>query len=252
MKDEHKRFIYDSWLSQILQRDAYKLVVDDGLIENASSQASNEYHLLRKLQSGPVFMYSKVSTASLSASNCLERLGFNLIDTSVVFEKQIAPTYEFVGYCTARFATSEDRDPVVELARESFVYSRFHLDSAIPGAVADAIKAKWVGNYFAGKRGDEMVVASVGETVVGFLLLLRSNNSDLVIDLIAVDGNQRRRGIAGDMIAYAESRCRGCSRVLVGTQVVNIPSIRLYEKIGFRMCASKYVFHYHNLHPEGK
>lgn len=250
MKDEHKNIIHDQWLARILQRDVYKLIVDDNLIEKASDRASREYYLLRELQSRPVFVYAKVPTARVSATKFLERLGFNLVDTNVVFDKPIAPTHRFAGHCTVRFATPEDKSQVVNLARNSFVYSRFHLDNAIPRAVADAIKAEWVGNYFAGNRGDEMVLALVDETVVGFLLLLRRNDNDLVIDLIAVGGNQRRKGIASDMIAYAESHCDGCSRILVGTQIANIASIRLYERIGFRNCESVYVFHYHNIFAE--
>jgi ribosomal protein S18 acetylase RimI-like enzyme len=134
----------------------------------------------------------------------------------------------------------------MEVARKNFVYSRFHLDRAVPNVLADKIKAEWVGNYFLGKRGDEMVVALVDERVVGFLQLLR-RNENLIIDLIAVDASQRRKGIARDMIAYAESQYDDCSHIVVGTQVANIPSIRLYEKIGFRLRSSKYVFHYHNL-----
>ena len=252
MMDEHKNIVHDQWLAQILQRDVYRLVVDDDLIEKAADQASREHRLLRELQSRPVFMYAKVPTVSVRSIRFLEALGFSLVETNVVFEKPRAPTHEFAGHCAVRFAVPEDKSQVMGLAQKSFVYARFYVDAAIPRAVADTIKAEWAGNYFAGKRGDEMVVAPVNERIVGFLLLLRGNNGSLIIDLIAVDGDQRRAGIASDMIAYAECQCRGCSRMLVGTQVTNRPSIRLYEKIGFRMLASQYVFHYHNLPVEGK
>ena len=264
MKNKYKNIIYDPWFAQILQRDVYRLVVDDELIEKSREPALREsagqvptgqvYDLLRELQSKPLFMYAKVSTTSLFASQFLERVGFNLVDTNVIFNKPIAPRSKFAAHCAVRFAVSSDKSQVMEVARKNFVYSRFHLDRAIPNLLANKIKAEWVGNYFptsldysVGKRGDEMVVAVVDERVVGFLQLLRRNEGQLIIDLIAVDASQRRKGIASDMIAYAESKCHGCERILVGTQVANIPSIRLYEKIGFRLCASKYVFHYHNL-----
>jgi ribosomal protein S18 acetylase RimI-like enzyme len=251
MKVEHKNIIFDQWLAQILQRDVYKFVIDDELIEKTGDQAAREYRLLRELQSRPVFMYAKVSAIAPSAVKFLETLGFNLVDTNVVFEKPIASQQRFAGHCAVRFALPEDKNQVVALAEKSFVYSRFHLDKSIPEVIANTIKATWVGNFFAGKRGDQMVVAlmgeaSVNEVIVGFLQLLQRNN-DLTIDLIAVAENQRRKGVAGDMIAYAESQYQDCSRILVGTQVANIPSVRLYEKLGFRLCASNYVFHYHNL-----
>lgn len=258
MKDKHKNIVYDQWFSDIFQRDVYRLVVDEELIKKGRDVGSPEprgeiYDRLRELQSKPVFMYAKVPCTSLSACNFLEKVGFNLVDTNVVFDKPVVPRRKLAGHCTVRFAVASDKSQVMEVARNNFVYSRFHLDRAVPNVLADKIKAEWVGNYFptsleyrVGKRGDEMVVAVVNERVVGFLQLLRRNNN-LIIDLIAVDSSQHRKGIASDMIAYAESECHGSERILVGTQVANIPSIRLYEKIGFRLRSSKYVFHYHNL-----
>lgn len=252
MMSEHKNIVYDQWLAKIIQRDTYRLFVDDDFIKKSRDNASRGYHLLQELQSKPVFIYTKVPAVAVSAIKFLETLGFNLVDTKVVFEKPITPASEFSCHCAVRFAIPEDKNQAVELAKKSFVYSRFHQDSAIPDVVANTIKAEWVANYFAGKRGDEMVVALVDETVFGFLLLIRGSKGDLIIDLIAVDGSQRRKGIASDMIAYAESRCSDCSRMVAGTQVTNIPSIRLYEKLGFRISASQYVFHYHNLLEEEK
>jgi len=183
----------------------------------------------------------------LLAAKFLERAGFYLVETNIVFDKPIATKQPLGGNCAVRFAVSEDKGQVVELARNSFVYSRFHLDETIPSVVANTIKAEWVGSYFDGKRGENMVVALVDEKIVGFLLLLYGSDGVLIIDLIAVDKNQRRKGIAGDMIVYAESQYSGCSLIRVGTQVANIPSIRFYEKRGFRICGARYVFHYHHL-----
>ena len=89
-----------------------------------------------------------------------------------------------------------------------------------------------------------MVVSLSNDVIVGFLLLLESS-THLIIDLIAVDNNHRRKGIASDMIAYVESHLNSFSSVQVGTQLANMSSIRLYEKMGFRAYTSNYVFHYH-------
>jgi ribosomal protein S18 acetylase RimI-like enzyme len=140
---------------------------------------------------------------------------------------------------------------VVGLARRSFIYSRFHLDKAIPRETADTLKAEWVGNYFTGKRGDQMVVALVDGTIVGFLQLLYGRDKTVTIDLISVDASQRRKGIASDMIAYAEAECGDFKQIRVGTQIANVPSIRLYEKIGFRVTGAQYVFHYHHVPSPG-
>ena len=51
MASKHKNIIYDQWLAQILRRDVYELVVDDGLVKKAGDKTSREYDMLRELQS---------------------------------------------------------------------------------------------------------------------------------------------------------------------------------------------------------
>ena len=81
--------------------------------------------------------------------------------------------------------------------------------------------------------------------IVGFALLALPAANEVVIDLIAVEEGCRRRGIAADMIHFVESEFAS-SRIAVGTQVANLPSVRLYEKLGFRLAHAQYVFHFHN------
>ena len=76
-------------------------------------------------------------------------------------------------------------------------------------------------------------------------LLIYKNPDELVIDLIATAHDYRRRGISSDLIKCAEKLHHDRHRIIVGTQVGNIASVRLYEKAGFRLFDSKYVFHYH-------
>ncbi|MHA1936594.1 MAG: GNAT family N-acetyltransferase [Candidatus Thorarchaeota archaeon] len=197
------------------------------------------------LCSESVFAYAKVDVEDHGAIYLLERLGFNLVDTSIAFEKPLTPEVLLTGRTEVRFASSEDQQGVRDVARQSFRYSRFHLDPHIPKTLADEVKASWAGNYFAGGRGDNMVVAQLNSEIVGFLQLLYMEG-DLVIDLIAVDARFRRMGIAGDMINFAQSATKDFHRVVVGTQLANVPSIRLYEGMGFRVAGSKYIFHFHS------
>ncbi len=236
--------VYDAWLSEILQRDVYKVVVHEW-IEKVKDKTSEEYDFLRELQSKHVFVYAKVATDFVKGFHFLETLDFKLVDTNIVFDKPIATSHKFFGHCTLRSAIPGDKDSAVKLAHNGFSYSRFHLDPQIPSQISNNIKAKWIENFFLGKRADEMIVALVDGEIAGFVTLLHRGEEELVIDLIVVDEKRRRNGIASDMISYAESHSNR-RRIVVGTQVANIASSRLYEKLGFRLCESYYVFHYHN------
>jgi len=197
---------------------------------------------------GPVgFAYAKVDCVDIAAIKVLEKAGFNLIDTSMQFDRSNMGSWLEVELPTGydvRFAELDDKAAVEKVAATSFVFTRFHLDPMIPDKMANDIKSHWAGNFFIGKRGDWMVVLTFHGKVVGFLQLLSKDGTN-IIDLMAVDKTHQGKGLAARMIEFAAKQCGEWDRMLVGTQLSNIPSMRAYEKLGFRMCDSSYVFHYH-------
>lgn len=236
----------DLWLTAMLQCPVYRLSAEE--IFN-SGEFETEKERIVRLQSKPVFIYTKIPTQAIVVSRWLEEIGFYLVDTNVVLDKPVAKDFLQDTDCIVRSALPGDRTLVVDLARRNFVYSRFHLDPNISTNYANTIKAEWVGNFFAGQRGDSMVVAVVDGAIAGFLQLIHGQNDDLIVDLIATDQAHRGKGLATAMIHYAENHTNK-SRILVGTQVANLPSVRLYQKLGFLMRSSQYIFHYHNLAPQ--
>ena len=247
MVPDQRYIVIDAWLSRCLGKKSCRL----NLTELSSKSDRDELHReIGELKQEPVFVYAKVPVDMLSATRFLEEVGFHLIDTNIVFDKSRSSDVPLKGTCTIRLAEPTDQDQVVDLARRSFCYSRFHLDCAISRDIADEIKAQWAKAYFLGERGNQMVVAQTGGEITGFLQLMTDKEHALVIDLIAVDDRFRGQGIGADMIRYAQQQNASCARVRVGTQLANAPSIRFYEKMGFRYLSSSYVFHFHTF-PRG-
>jgi len=200
------------------------------------------------------FAYSKVLASKPQSAAGLQACGFRLIDTNVQLDLPIAdvgdPTLTLPSGYEVRWAVENDRAGVEAVAGESFVFTRFHLDPDIPDEAANGIKAAWAGNFFDGKRGDQMAVATCKGEPVGFLQLLFAD-STLIIDLIAVAGDHQGNKLASAMIQFAAQENASLDRYLVGTQIANTPSLRAYEKLGFRVCDASYVFHYHGpINPE--
>lgn len=232
---------YDQWLSDVLQHEVYRFDVSDEFVK---SPESARQAFSSTVTSKNVFIYTKVKVHEHGVIKILENLGFNLVDTNIIFEKPIDSPSKNAWAPEIRFAIPEDRQGVRSLAAYSFSYSRFHLDPLIPDEKANQIKASWAENFFSGGRGDSMVVASVDGKIAGFLQLLHSGKA-LVIDLIAVDRKFRRKGIGSGMISFAQNAIKGFKRVRVGTQLANLPSIRMYERLKFILVNAFYVFHYH-------
>jgi ribosomal protein S18 acetylase RimI-like enzyme len=230
----------DDFLAGILGRPSFRVALPEEELDDAAVAA------IREAQRRPVFLFARVSTLAVAMLRSLEALGFGVVDTNVTLERPAAPVRASTS-ATLRFAAAADREGVMRLAGTSFAFSRLHLDPAVTREAADRSRAEWAGNFFAGRRGDHMVVAEAEGGVAGFLQLLGPADGLLTIDLIAVAPPFRKRGIAAGLIAFAVAELKGLRMLRVGTQAANVPSLRLYEKLGFRTASTHYLLHFHRI-----
>jgi GNAT superfamily N-acetyltransferase len=225
----------DSFIGNLLDKPAWRVTAPEEVG-------------VETFQDGPdSFAYAKVGCTDIAGIKALEAIGFNLVDTNTQFDRLRSGEWPEVNLADGygvRMAEPSDAEAVEKVAAGSFVWTRFHLDPLVPDEMAGDIKGRWATNFFKGKRGDWMIVPTFEGKAVGFNQLLTKDDA-LIIDLIAVEPSHQGKGLATAMIKFAADYCGKWQRMLVGTQVSNIPSIRTYEKLGFRMCGSSYVFHYH-------
>jgi len=231
----------DKWLADIMKMNVFSMDLEKALqypLDNISKERFK--NLLSENRS---FIFCKVPTSNTEAVAQLENIGFHLVDSNVQMKRQVVLKKDIK--INARLATAEDRKRVVEIAKNNFVFSRFHLDPFIKNSIANTVKEKWVDNFFNGMRGDYLVVKEINSTVIGFILAIKKPGK-CVVDLIAVDSKYRKMNAASDMIYYLETLCEKETTMITGTQIANIPSIRLYESVGFKVDQSFYIFHYHS------
>ena len=217
-------------------------------LKNLSEQISND-----DFPASPSLVFTKVATSEIEKIQLLESLGFNLIDTNILLCKE--NTGGLVNQSipldySIRLSKPVDCDHVGNIARDNFRFSRFHQDQRISKTAADRIKQVWAKNFFSGTRGDYMIIACYKDQPVGFCQILLKNTSDLIIDLIAVDSPHHGVGLASAMINFLINQIApsfsGNTKIMVGTQISNLPSLCLYQKLGFKIISSDYVFHYHS------
>lgn len=232
---ESKAVKCDEWLGSRFAMPVYRLDCSN------LGRGTSDWDLLISLMAKPGFIYTKLSVEDVLTCERVGQLGFRLIETSLQFNKSILKTTD--SQSGIRFAKSTDRVAIRKIASESFKFTRFHSDDRISRTLADKIKADWAEGFFSGERGEHLVVAEVEGQQIGFLqLLVRATT--LIIDLIAVSQEHQGKGIAKAMIRFAENNIDDIGEIKVGTQVTNIPSVRMYESIGFKLCRADYVYHY--------
>ena len=222
----------DEWLTSVIEKDVFNLDVN-----NIDKFEFSDFPTLAAL------ITARIQVGDLKRCSLLQKLNFSLVSTDVQLQRNME-LIEMSNF-NIRFAEAKDEICVEEIANSSFTYDRFHSDSNIKNGIAGKIKSEWAKNYFRNIRGDFMVVAEVNGIVSGFLQLLKDENNLLVIDLIAVKNNVRNMGIARAMVSFTIANFQGMDSIRVGTQLNNLPSLRLYTKLNFYVKSAYYIFHYH-------
>ena len=142
--------------------------------------------------------------------------------------------------------TKQEKIKVVNIAYKNFKYSRFHLDERLSFEKSNLIKKKTLQNYFLGLRGDKLIVQLNRKEVSGFCLLIFKNSKIAIIDLICIDKNFVKKGLASDLLLYTVNYLKKLKKekIIVGTQESNLAAIRLYNAAKFNLKNKTYLYHY--------
>jgi len=227
--------VSDSWLTEVLGRPAWRVEWDAPDLASAVAVGASR---------GPGFYFTRVPSQNVERLRQFEEFGFRIVDLTITLEAA-ASAQNTSATNIVRLATPEDRLAVTEIAAKSFEWSRLHLDPLIPRKIADRSRAEWVSNFFAGKRGDALIIAENGGTPAAFLLAVGPDEGILTIDLIATSAGARRLGLGASCVHFAARAIAATERLRVATQAVNTGSLSFYEALGFRTIASHYVLHFH-------
>jgi GNAT superfamily N-acetyltransferase len=247
--------IEDCWLSAIVGHRVFKISLEGSAA--ARETEAKDYcdqitqHVNRQDRAS---YYCRIDTARIDLVRVLSSAGFYVVDVNVTFalDKQAQPR-QLPPKAESKYQIGEVRveaqEEVLAIARSCFRFSRFHLDPLIPTEIADQIKHDWILNYLLKKRGEHLWVASVEGRPAGFLAVIAGNDAGRryrAIDLIGVATAYQGQGLGQALVAFFVDFYRDQSDFLqVGTQIANLPSMRLYQKFGFFLAKSAYVMHKH-------
>jgi GNAT superfamily N-acetyltransferase len=245
----------DRWLSEIFGHDVFKIEVEPQP-PSAADKSPRTYHdVLRHASERPASTYyTKVNTDEIETVRRLGATGLYVVDVNVTFAlSPDSAAARNVAKDATRYEVQEispeQHEEVLEIAGSCFRYSRFHLDPLVSPSIANRIKRDWIQNYIRKLRGERLWVASVDGRPAGFLAVIGSEAGGTrarTIDLIGVSSAFQRRGVGRALGAFFIGHYRDqCDLLQVGTQAANIPSMRLYEDLGFSIAKTTYVMHMH-------
>jgi ribosomal protein S18 acetylase RimI-like enzyme len=132
-----------------------------------------------------------------------------------------------------------------QLARDAGRFSRFRVDSKVPGEVFERIYDAWITNSVSGQIAQEVMVTRDASSLTG-LVTVGVKDGRGEIGLLAVREDARGRGLGKGLVQAAlEWAGRHHFReAQVVTQGANVAACRLYESCGYAIERVERVFHF--------
>ena len=200
---------------------------------------------------GAATYQAKVPAAEVESIRMLGAEGFYVTNAGITLGRTPpdSPSAELPPRHEVRDADPERDTALLDVAGRCFTASRFHLDPAIPDAVANRVKRDWVESYFRGTRGEKLLVAAEEGRQVGFLAVMAGESGGRrvrTIDLIGVDPDHQYLGAGRALVGrFLDESVGACDLVQVGTQAANEPATRFYQRMGFLVANTFFDLHLH-------
>ena len=140
-----------------------------------------------------------------------------------------------------------EESSVADVARKSFVgyKGHYHADKRLRDDRCDQVYVDWAYRSATKEYADEVLVAVLDESIVGFITLSLNAVTEAEIELVGVTPEKQRRGILGTLVAGAAAwaQLNDVENMTVSTQIVNVAAQRVYERLGFTHARAYYTFH---------
>lgn len=185
---------------------------------------------------------ARVSSGDLSTIHVLEEAGFELLD-GIQTLLMLLDGFRTPAPPGTRLFEPGDLPQVLEIGRTAFIFDRFHADPALTSAVADQVHESWTRNCCLGTAADAVVVAEQDGRVASFVTC-RADGEKGIIVLVATAAWARGRGAArrASLAALHWFAGEELKVVEVGSQLSNVPAVRLYQDLGFRLAGTSFTF----------
>ena len=192
------------------------------------------------------------STPAENSSPLITQLNGHLADIKTTFSLDLtAPNNApyFSEVCieanVMRFDLAMSKTEAESLAIQSGEYSRFALDKNIPRDRYENLYRTWIGRSLNKEIAEEVLVVRDAGKLVGLITLGRKQaRGD--IGLLAVDKYSRGKGVGKALVSAANSWFidKKFKSAQVVTQGSNIPALRLYQKCGYVIEKTEYIYHF--------
>lgn len=181
---------------------------------------------------------------NFSLIQALQRSDFLLVDGIISLEANLSEKNLENPAPEIREGKENDLDGFKRITSGLYVLSRIYNDPLVSRDTADNFFAKWIENSIYGKAADSVLVWEEKGEMLGYVTLQKKGQ----IPLIGVSKNAQGRGIAKKLLKASFNKFKEwkVDKVIIETQITNIPALRVDQDCGFKVINSYLTFRWAN------
>jgi dTDP-4-amino-4,6-dideoxy-D-galactose acyltransferase len=144
-----------------------------------------------------------------------------------------------------RKAEVSDQYQIKEIAKDSYIHSRYFFDKHFPIETYKIFYSDWIGKSISGQFDDIVFAAEINGEAVGYISCRIQNNCIGSIGLVGVSKEHAGKKIGTYLLDTAVKwfHSKGVVKINVVTQGRNIPAQRLYQSCGFKTTSTELWYH---------
>ncbi|MBN8592563.1 MAG: GNAT family N-acetyltransferase [Anaerolineae bacterium] len=186
----------------------------------------------------------------LSTAQDMESRGYSLMDTLIYFKRKLAAAAipDFSSAVLIRPVEQEEAEIVATLAVDMFrgYKGHYHADRRLNPADCDHVYSSWAYRSIQLRQvADVVLVAEHEGQVAGFIALRMNSKSEGEGTLYGVSPAVQGHGIGRNLIigALRWLESTGADHMIISTQITNVPSQKVWVRLGFEPMHAHYTFH---------
>jgi ribosomal protein S18 acetylase RimI-like enzyme len=229
------------WEASFFGYPVHQIRIDNEYTDYESVYNNTKSSLRKYKYSLPTSTYSTVmiDASNVAVANALDDIGFHYLVSVVDMEKTLDRSTPLVDqknlYNSITTAISSDKSQIKKIAYDSFYYDRWCAEPELDRTIVKKMHEDWAVNCYYRTQADDVLVKTIMDKTVGFIAVSMKDSIARIV-LIATDINYRNMGIGSELV---KGSCvwglnRGAKKIIVRTELPNVPAISMYEKEGFR------------------
>jgi GNAT superfamily N-acetyltransferase len=196
-------------------------------------------------------LIARCRTSDLEGAQGMEAKGFLLMDSLLYYSFDLTKKEIPEDSCAVRIRRllPGDETEISRVASAAFkgYMGHYHADRRLDSGQCDEAYRSWAERSCTVGKGvaDEVFVAAIEGKIAGFATLRVNSPQEVEGLLFAVAPESQGKGICRLLMIRSLQWCRalGATRMVISTQITNVPMQKVWCRTGFEPSHSYYTFH---------